>query len=35
LFLKGEKCFSAKCAMENRAFPPGQHGQRRGRLSVA
>lgn len=33
LFLKGEKCFSGKCAMENRAFPPGQHGQRRGRLS--
>ena len=34
LFLKGEKCFSSKCAMENRAFPPGQHGQsRRGRLS--
>lgn len=33
LFLKGEKCFSAKCAMENRAFPPGQHGQRRTRLS--
>ncbi len=33
LFLKGEKCFSSKCAMENRAFPPGQHGQRRSRLS--
>jgi len=34
LFLKGEKCFSSKCAMENRAFPPGQHGQaRRGRMS--
>ena len=33
LFLKGEKCFSSKCAMENRAFPPGQHGQRRTRLS--
>lgn len=33
LFLKGDKCFSAKCAMENRAFPPGQHGQRRTRLS--
>jgi len=33
LFLKGEKCFSSKCAMENRAFPPGQHGQRRGRLT--
>ena len=33
LFLKGEKCFGSKCAMENRPFPPGQHGQRRGRLS--
>lgn len=33
LYLKGEKCFSSKCAIENRAFPPGQHGQRRGRLS--
>jgi len=33
LFLKGEKCFSSKCPMENRAFPPGQHGQRRTRLS--
>ncbi|VAW93642.1 SSU ribosomal protein S4p (S9e) @ SSU ribosomal protein S4p (S9e), zinc-independent [hydrothermal vent metagenome] len=33
LFLKGEKCYTAKCAMENRAFPPGQHGQRRTRVS--
>ena len=33
LFLKGEKCYTAKCAMEDRAFPPGQHGQRRTRLS--
>ena len=33
LFLKGEKCYTSKCAIENRAFPPGQHGQRRGRLS--
>ena len=33
LFLKGEKCFTSKCPMENRAFPPGQHGQRRARLS--
>ena len=33
LFLKGDKCFSPKCAIENRAFPPGQHGQRRTRLS--
>ena len=33
LFLKGEKCYTSKCAVENRAFPPGQHGQRRTRLS--
>lgn len=33
LFLKGEKCYTAKCAIENRPFPPGQHGQRRTRLS--
>jgi small subunit ribosomal protein S4 len=33
LFLKGEKCFTSRCAFENRDFPPGQHGQRRGRLS--
>lgn len=33
LFLKGEKCYSARCPFENRDFPPGQHGQRRGRLS--
>ncbi len=33
LFIKGEKCYSGKCAMENRAFPPGQHGQRRSRAS--
>ena len=33
LFLKGEKCFSSKCSIENRGFPPGQHGQKRARLS--
>ncbi len=33
LFLKGEKCYSSKCPVESRAFPPGQHGQRRTRLS--
>ncbi|MEJ2643778.1 MAG: 30S ribosomal protein S4 [Gammaproteobacteria bacterium] len=33
LFLKGEKCYTSKCAVENRPFPPGQHGQRRQRLS--
>ena len=33
LFLKGEKCYTSKCAVESRPFPPGQHGQRRTRLS--
>ena len=33
LFLKGEKCFSSKCAIEKRPNPPGQHGAKRGRLS--
>jgi len=33
LFLKGEKCFSSKCPAEKRAFPPGQHGQKRQRIS--
>ena len=27
LFLKGERCYSTKCALEKRNFPPGQHGQ--------
>ena len=31
LFLKGDRCFKEKCAMERRGYPPGQHGQRRGR----
>ncbi len=29
LFLKGAKCFTDKCAIEKRNFPPGQHGQTR------
>ena len=29
LFLKGERCFTEKCAIEKRNFPPGQHGQAR------
>jgi len=37
LFLKGEKCFTAKCPFERRPYPPGQHGRmarlRRGRES--
>jgi small subunit ribosomal protein S4 len=27
LFLKGERCFSPKCAFEKRGYPPGQHGK--------
>ena len=33
LFLKGEKCFTDKCAIERRNYPPGQHGQKSSRLS--
>jgi len=37
LFLKGSRCFSPKCAIEKRAYAPGQHGQaaqfKRGRTS--
>jgi small subunit ribosomal protein S4 len=34
LFLKGEKCFSDKCAIERRSYAPGQQGQKSGqRLS--
>ena len=33
LFLKGEKCFTDKCAIERRNYPPGQHGQKQARLS--
>ena len=33
-FLKGDKCFTDKCAIERRAYAPGQHGQKSGqRLS--
>jgi small subunit ribosomal protein S4 len=31
LYLKGERCFTPKCAIERRAVPPGQHGQARRR----
>lgn len=27
LFLKGERCFTQKCAFERRSYPPGQHGR--------
>lgn len=33
MYLKGDKCYSGKCPMEKRAFAPGQHGQRRTKLS--
>ncbi len=33
LFLKGEKCFTDKCAIERRSYAPGQHGQKKTRLS--
>ena len=33
LFLKGDRCFSAKCGVERRGYPPGQHGQGRSRFS--
>lgn len=34
LNLKGDRCESAKCAMQRRAFPPGQHGQNRPKVST-
>ena len=33
LFLKGDRCFTEKCGVERRAYPPGQHGQGRSRTS--
>lgn len=33
LFLKGDRCLGDKCAFERRSYPPGQHGQRRTKLS--
>jgi small subunit ribosomal protein S4 len=33
LFLKGDRCFSPKCAVDRRNYPPGQHGQGRTRFS--
>src|ERR1700679_4134160 len=33
LFLKGERCYSEKCAVTRRQYPPGQHGQGRIKLS--
>jgi small subunit ribosomal protein S4 len=33
LFLKGERCFGPKCAVERRKYPPGEHGQGRRKIS--
>ncbi len=33
LFLKGERCYSQKCALERRSYAPGQHGQSRKKTS--
>ena len=33
LFLKGERCYSQKCAIERRSYAPGQHGQSRKKTS--
>jgi len=33
LFLKGDRCYSSKCAIERRNYAPGQHGQGRSKIS--
>jgi small subunit ribosomal protein S4 len=33
LFLKGERCYTEKCAQTRRPYPPGQHGQARIKLT--
>ncbi|NLN97545.1 MAG: 30S ribosomal protein S4 [Eubacteriaceae bacterium] len=33
LYLKGDRCYSQKCAFDKRAYVPGQHGKRRSKLS--
>jgi small subunit ribosomal protein S4 len=33
LFLKGERCYTEKCAIDRRNYPPGQHGQNRKKFS--
>lgn len=33
LFLKGERCYTGKCALDRRAYAPGQHGQSRKKAS--
>ena len=34
LFLKGERCYTEKCAYDRRNYPPGQHGQGRKKFSA-
>ncbi|MGH7816543.1 MAG: 30S ribosomal protein S4 [Candidatus Binatia bacterium] len=34
LFLKGERCYTDKCAIERRNYPPGEHGQGRQKFSA-
>jgi small subunit ribosomal protein S4 len=34
LFLKGERCYTDKCAIERRSYPPGQHGQGRNKKAT-
>lgn len=33
MFLKGERCYSGKCAIDKRSYAPGQHGQSRKKIS--
>ena len=33
LFLKGDRCYTGKCALERRSYAPGQHGQNRSKNS--
>jgi len=33
LYFKGDRCYTEKCGVERRKYPPGQHGQGRGKLS--
>jgi small subunit ribosomal protein S4 len=34
LYLKGDRCYTPKCSVERRAYPPGQHGQGRRKMSA-
>ena len=33
LYLKGDRCYTDKCSIQRRNYPPGQHGQGRGKIS--